>query len=516
MDMPWRVLIGLLLLALACSASAQQHSDRLAHIRILHYNDFHAHNLPEIEKNGDSIGGSVTLKSYIDHFKGELLNREHLEGDHLETIVLNAGDEFQGSPICSITQGASQIELLNAIHPDYLTLGNHEFDYGWDTLQARLKKIRGVEILCSNLWSNTSNKPVVAPWKIWSKPGYPAIGIIGGITEDLPNLTMPQNLKGIRVHSLAASVRQAINEMQALASPPDLFLALTHNGVDADSALAIDVPQLAVIVGGHSHTALQQPLHIGKTTIVQAGSFGKYLGILDITYDSLALHLISAEDHLELLEAGRYPIDTIVQKIVDRQEFGIRSYLDVPIATLTEAWDLGSPERNAAKWAADITREIAHADIAFINTGSVRKNLHKGAITRRDLWEVFPFDNRLATGIVRGDTLLSMLKHQWSNYEDIDGHRRPELMQIGGMSYRVDAAGVYNVRIAGKPLDKKRYYRFATNEYVASKMSALFGSKARKIICTIQSTVLRDAYLLAAEREKTLHTVSDVRITLRR
>ena len=108
---------------------------------ILHWNDFHSQNLPYQVKaknratNTDTtfmVGGSATLSSYIKKYKTESPN----------VILLNAGDDFQGSPISAITKGRSQIELMNLLNPDVMELGNHDFDYGRDQLSEYLKSVR--------------------------------------------------------------------------------------------------------------------------------------------------------------------------------------------------------------------------------------------------------------------------------------------------------------------------------------------------------------------------------------
>jgi 2',3'-cyclic-nucleotide 2'-phosphodiesterase (5'-nucleotidase family) len=127
-------------------------------ILILHWNDFHSQNIPMRSICADTpcyVGGTASLLGLINKFRKEQKN----------VLVLNAGDDFQGTPVSSLTKGRSQIELMNIINPDAMTLGNHEFDYGRESLEENLK-IAKFEIVCANLWDKRKGKLFVKPYII--------------------------------------------------------------------------------------------------------------------------------------------------------------------------------------------------------------------------------------------------------------------------------------------------------------------------------------------------------------
>ncbi|MDH7516217.1 MAG: metallophosphatase, partial [Bacteroidota bacterium] len=246
-------------------ASAQSKDTGLVALTILHYNDFHSQNLPfSVTKSGTGeakqtiqVGGAAALKAYADRYRHEKPN----------TLLLHAGDDFQGTPVCSITRGRSQCEILELIQPDAMTLGNHEFDYGREWLKTLLPLVT-FPIVSANLFDSANGVPFVPRYRVIQRGGL-TIGVIGLAPVDLHRLTLRENVRGIQVLETDTAVRRAMEDVRRHFGA-DVIIVLSHMGIEEDTALARRVPGIDLIVGGHSHTALFRPIRIGGTTVVQA------------------------------------------------------------------------------------------------------------------------------------------------------------------------------------------------------------------------------------------------------
>ncbi|CUS97454.1 bifunctional metallophosphatase/5'-nucleotidase [Candidatus Kryptobacter tengchongensis] len=325
-------------------------SQNLEKILILHWNDFHSQNIPMRSICGDStcyIGGIANLLGLINKFRNEEKN----------VLVLNAGDDFQGTPISSLTKGRSQIELMNLINPDAMTLGNHEFDYGRDALEENLK-IAKFEVISANLWDKRKGKLFVKPY-IVKKLGKAKIGVIGLITPELFKLSLKENLKDLELLNTERVLKQYINELKNK-EKVDLIIALTHIGVNEDSILATKFPEIKIIIGGHSHTVLQEPKIVNNVIICQAGSRGEYLGYLEVSIDLDGDSVYSYKGKLiRVINGIVKPDETALKKVEELEKMVDKEFGQV-IGKLEVDWKRNFyGESNLGNWEADVMREFA-------------------------------------------------------------------------------------------------------------------------------------------------------------
>ncbi|MHB1051289.1 MAG: bifunctional metallophosphatase/5'-nucleotidase [Bacteroidota bacterium] len=471
---------------------------------ILHWNDFHSQNLPfqvrsrNRSTNSDTaylVGGSATLASYI---------QKHHRGDSV-TLVLNAGDDFQGSPISTITKGSSQIQLLNLLKPDALTLGNHEFDYGYQSLTEVMKSAQ-FPIVSANLVHTKSPESYVKKYIIKSV-GTIRVAVVGLMTTELPTLSLPKNIDGLKVQSLSETINALVPELRSQGA--DIIVALTHQGVTEDSLLAVLSPDIDVIVGGHSHTPLFRPKYVNGILIAQAGSRGRWLGKIDLTIDVQRDTVVrSSSDLIECRTADILPDPIVAAKVNELEQLADTEMNEV-IAELNTDWKRSSRgESNIGNWISDAMRSYAKTDVAFQNSGGIRKEVLAGNLTVRDFWEISPFSNTLVTFSVDGRMLRSMLAHQVS----VNG----DLCQISGLSYvyvvKNGARSLHTVKIGAKPLDEKKTYSIVTNNYVAAQSKKYFGVELSESQIVPMNVIDRDILIEAAKAQKTITSVIDNRI----
>jgi 5'-nucleotidase/UDP-sugar diphosphatase len=498
------LLIALVLWSGACSSSRPDGSGHVP-LTILHWNDFHARNVPhEVERldtaTGErirySVGGTANLIGYMNaHGRGQA-----------NVLVLNAGDDFQGSPISAITKGRSQIELMNIINPDVMVLGNHEFDYGHQNLRENIS-ISAFPIIAANLYDSLRASTFVPPATVKKLDGLTA-GIIGLLPPDLPTLSLKSSLEGLGMLPIDSVV---VYHMQRLRNDHNvnLIIVLSHMGVQQDTALARRVDGIDVIIGGHTHLALHTPLIVNRTIICQAGQWGRYLGKLQLVVDTRGDSVLSHSGQLIETLLGKVPVDSVAltralafEKLVDDE-------LNTVIGTLEKdwvrAWD---GESNIGNWQADAMRDFAGADIAFMNSGGIRKNMWAGPITKRDMWEINPFGNTFVTFAVTGATLTRMLEWQAA----VKG----EPMQVSGLRYsydplRPEGARLVDVTVAGRPINPERRYTIVTNNYVAGHLDKLLGME-EDVEITDLGVVDRDVFIDYVQRQQSIRSELDGRI----
>lgn len=270
---------GLLSALVIISCSLDANARKLV---ILHTNDTHSQ-IEEI-RSGNGIGkGGI-------HQRAEFFAKIKAENENV--LILDAGDYNQGTPYFTIFKGDLEVQVMNELGYEVVTLGNHEFDNGLDELARRLKNARYTTVCANYDFTDTPLRDIVKPYVIIERGGL-KIGIFG-ITTDLKTLVAKQNIKGM-VYKDAYQVTDATalklrNELGC-----DLVIALTHIGYSgypdqlSDINLAQKTENVDIIIGGHSHTFLKSEKiyknRAGKdVVIVQAGAQGEYVGQLEIEY----------------------------------------------------------------------------------------------------------------------------------------------------------------------------------------------------------------------------------------
>jgi 5'-nucleotidase / UDP-sugar diphosphatase len=501
---PRIILHALIIVLSALPAVAQQAVD----ITILHYNDFHAQNVPvnmTIEdENGEKqkvqVGGSAVLKAYVDGIRATTSN----------VILLHAGDDVQGTPISSLTNGRSQFELLELMQPDAMTLGNHEFDHGTDNLRSLLTTVT-FPIISANLWDKARGAPFVPRYRILRLRGI-SVGVIGLAPADLPALTMRENVRDLDVLDPAMAVRQAIKEIERNFNV-NVIMVLSHMGLDADSALAEHVDGIDVIVGGHSHTVLETPRSVNGTIIAQAGYRGQWLGRIDASVDPVSGTIRTYQGRLIPTRTDAVVPDAVVAAKVAELEALVDAGLGEQIAVLEEDWiRIFDGECSVGNWQTDVMRDFGKADIAFQNIGGIRKDMQKGPLTLRDMWEISPFGNEFVTFSVTGAQLLDMLRYQ--------ARSSNEFCQVSGVRYvydfTADPDAALRAEVAGNPVDPARIYRIVTNGYVGGHLHDVFGLPERDIVISpvFPAAVDRDVFIDYARRQGRITGGIEGRITI--
>ncbi len=249
----------------------------------------------------------------------------------------------------------------------------------------------------------------------------------------------------------------------------DLLILLTHNGVEDDRELARRLAGVGVdvIVGGHSHTRLEEPELVEGILIVQAGSAWANLGRLDLAVEED--RVVRYAGRLVTLWADGAEAEPGLTRVVRKYSERMDREFKREIGTLVTDWRRGRGETNIGDWLADRIRERAGADVSLVNSGTIRKNLNAGPITALDIHEILPFSNTLVTLVLTGEQLATVVQRN-ADHQVSGGHG---ILQVSGVEYEFrsradgETAEVLEIAVGGRPLDTAGSYRVAMPDFVA-------------------------------------------------
>jgi 2',3'-cyclic-nucleotide 2'-phosphodiesterase (5'-nucleotidase family) len=249
---------------------------------------------------------------------------------------------------------------------------------------------------------------------------------------------------------------------------------LSHIGVDADRELAKKFPEVNIFVGGHSHTALREPIKENRSIIVQAGSRGQYVGELELNIDLDGDSLISYSGKLIETKNNQITPDPTILKQVEIMEAPVATKYAETIGVVRKDWHAHDRKNNnLAAFEAEVFREDLGADIGIMNYGGLRKSLAAGNITMRDVYEINPFGNEMIKFTMTGTELKSAL--EWM----FDG-KNGESCEFSGLYCCIDTSAKAGSRISGllvngNKINSEKEYIVSTNIFVAEHLHGIFG-----------------------------------------
>lgn len=375
----------LLPLVLLC-ASLASGQDQIRTVTILHSNDIHAHLSPL--ENGN--GGFAYLASVIRH------EREDCTG----CLLLNAGDVVQGSPVSSMFQGLPVFEIANLFHFDAGTLGNHDFDYGWE--QARkFMEVANYPIAVSNIVDGGGRLFARQPYVVLLANGV-RVAVVGAMTDTLDTLTFPQARGPWHTVSLVDTVRRYATEARSRA---DLTVVVAHITNNEEAALLALGPLVPVIVSGHEHQGMPEPKTKDGRLVVRAKAYGEELGRLELQVNVTRKSVASWRWKKLGVDSRTVVPAPDVAAEVKLWEGKVSHIVDQPLATAEREFSRADVKLLIER----AMREQTHSDFAFMNAGGVRDILPKGQLLVRHVWNVMPFDNQVVVGKFKGRDLPAVV-----------------------------------------------------------------------------------------------------------
>ena len=447
-------------------------------LTLLHMNDFHSRHeavdgraLSCGPDRDGCFGGSARLATAIK------AQRAAAEADGRAVLLLDAGDQFQGSLFYTAHQGMAELAVMHAIGTDAMAVGNHEFDNGPETL-GRFAAAARFPVLSANV--DAAAEPALAgrlrPYALFDRAGL-RVAVVGLTTRETLLSSSPG--PNIRIGDATAALTEAATAARAAGA--ELVVALSHLGVVADGGL--DVPGVAAIVGGHSHTLLSnvEPGALGPhpmvapsgALVVQAGAYGRYLGRLDLDLaaDGRVLAYGGECRHVGL----DLPEDAAVAAVVAQYAAPLLNVRRREIAVLPNEFSVASCRVSQCafgQFVAGTLLAAAHgADVAIMNGGGLRTGLRAGPVTLGDVLDALPFGNTLAT-VTLDRSRPAGRNRAWS------GPRRPRRLPADGggapglerpaAGWRPDhgTGGAAGRTAPGRRSIPNRHYLVATNNFI--------------------------------------------------
>jgi len=320
----------------------------------------------------------------------------------------------------------------------------------------------------------TDGKRLLTPYSIKEVDGF-KIGIFGLATPETTYKTHPKNVEGL---TFVDPVEEAKVMVAELKGKVDVIVALAHLGMDKSSQdtsikLAQAVPEIDLIVDGHSHTTLKDGMMVGNTLIASAGEYDKNLGAIQLTFEGKKL--IAKKAGLVTKEETEWIADdkdvlNLVNGIKTEQGKVLSQVIGKTAVKLDgEREQVRKGETNLGNLIADAMISVSGADAAITNGGGIRASIEAGDITKGQIITVLPFGNYIVTKKVKGADIKSALELGVKPYPEENG----AFPHVSGMTYTIDPsklAGekVTSILIKGQPLDINQDYVLATNDFMAA------------------------------------------------
>jgi 5'-nucleotidase len=397
--MPPRLLATCAALALTTTPALADFTLHVLHVNDLHsriesINKFDSTCNAEAEAKGECFGGVARLFTQV------IALRDQIRAAGGNVIVLDAGDQFQGSLMYTTYKGAVEAEMMQKIGFDAMALGNHEFDDGPDGLAMFLDKVTfpvisgNLDLTRSNLVNGRVQNHVVLD------VGGEKIGLVSALATDTVETSSPG--EAVIFQDEIDSLRADVAELTAAGVTK--IIALNHVGVQKDMDIAGAVPGLDAVIGGHSHTlmsntvegAMKYPTMVGAVPVAQAYAYSKYLGHLVLTFDD-AGNVTQATGDTILLDAAVTPDTGVLARIAELagpiEELKSRVVAETPAAIDGDRAMCRAQECAMGNLIADAMLARVKdqgIEIAIQNGGGIRASIDAGPVTMGEVLTVLP------------------------------------------------------------------------------------------------------------------------------
>ena len=434
------MVLSLTVTSFAADTAADAKAEMAGKTVILHTNDVH---------------GAVEGYAYIAQLKADY------EAKGAEVILVDAGDYSQGTTYVSSTKGADAVTMMNAAGYDVVTLGNHEFDYGYAQLKENMSKAK-FKVVCADVFNEDGTPIFDANYTYTTKSGV-KVGFFGMETPETQTKANPTKIKGLTFATNDAFTKAAADQVEAL-KDADVVICLAHLGVDGESKpyrstdLYAAVKGIDFIIDGHSHTVMTKGEN--GEPIQSTGTAFANIGVIVIDD---ATKKIESNSLFEIKEdtAKDATVAAAAQKIIDRidKEYGavfaksevVLNGAKAPNGNRDSETNNGDLITDAMVWKILQDKESLTVDadhvVALTNGGGIRKAINPGDVTKKNINEVLPFGNTVVTIYITGAELLEALEASTYCTPDAIGG----FPQVSGINYTISTAVAYDANAETYP-----------------------------------------------------------------
>jgi 2',3'-cyclic-nucleotide 2'-phosphodiesterase (5'-nucleotidase family) len=481
----FKLTILVIILAMIFPATAFGDS-HLVQVTLLHTNDFHG----RLETDYRGRGGAAYLASVVNDLRAAV-GAENV-------VLIDAGDEYFAAPaISQLLMGESTVDIFNLLGYDLATFGNHEFDKGQTILADRVTQSTypwlGANVVLEGTdWELPVWAQAYTTITVGSAPNQAVLGVIGVATEETPEVTLKGTTDGLVFKDLSETILHYYDEVMAVS---DALVVVAHMGTEDSGpyeglkTVAQDLidagKPVDLMIGGHQHQALEAPEYVGSTAIVSAGYYGRWLGQVDVTIDTVTGKVTIDNYQLNTIN-NELPADPTIEARVAYWSDIVAPQVNQPVGKtnidLVDDYNnesiMGDIVTDSMLWKADgyDDGEVnGSVDIAFTNPGGLRADIliPEGAelpytVTWGMTFDVLPFGNTLYMMDLTGAQIQTLLDQSANLYKGI--------LQTSGASWywyndcgcdTPTSWGAYGVEVDGEPLDRDTVYRVVTNNFLA-------------------------------------------------
>lgn len=444
----------------ACQGGKGQADSPSDHLVILHTNDTHS----SIQPDRHDRGGIARRKVLIDSVR-----EANKEGN---VMLVDAGDAVQGSLYYTLFKGEVERRLMNELGYDIQILGNHEFDMGMDELARQWRQVKATRLSSNYSFDGTPLQGLFVPSVMKEFSGH-KVGFIG-INLNPEGIIVAENSKGVRYEDAIEAANREAADLKARGA--EMVIAVSHIGYDMDGLpddvmLAGKSKDIDIIIGGHSHTAIDpskaEPAWLVKNAdgrdvaVVQTGANGVNLGEVDINLATgkINARLIPVDARLDAR------VDSAFVGIIDTYSHSVDSVRNLVIGRSPYEFERKSPEmlNLLSDFVLEAGSDIAGkpADLSIMNKGGIRNSLAAGEITKGEIIDIAPFNNSIVVLDITGKDLLENLGIMAA--QEGNGVSRNVRVLYDPATKQINSA-----TINGTPIDPDRHYRLATIDYLAA------------------------------------------------
>jgi len=425
----------ILCILLQFNAKAQQLKTEVI---ILHCNDIHA-----------AIDQFPKLATVVQDFRAKNKN----------VLLISDGDLFSGNPFVDKCEdrGFPIIDLMNYLKFDLSELGNHEFDYGQDILNQRIKQAN-FPFICSNVKNISGSLVDLKPYynfRFLDSIDISFVGFLETENDGFPS-SHPKNLKGLEFYN-AMDYAQNFGYLK---NNSECLIALNHLGIEVDTVFAKKYNIFDIIIGGHSHTVINNQLVVNNSVIAQTGSSLKNVGVIKLTFTDYKLsgienYLINLQNY-EVSDSAKY-LNEIIAKYKENK------YLNETAGnTETDIKDndeLGS-------FFTDAVRNYTKSDISFQNNGGLRVPvIAKGEIFNHQIYALDPFGNYVVTIEMTVPQIKKFIENSYKSKNKIE-------LQVSGITYNIttnsenEFVDIELYDLKNKLIKDKKSFSVSMNTYI--------------------------------------------------
>ncbi len=446
----------------------------------------------------DYIMGMPVMKSVVDSLRKEKSS----------SLLLDGGDMFHGTNEANIEKGQGVVEIANQMGYTAMTIGNHDFNFGLDRLME-ISSCLNFPMLTANIYKE--GKPLFKEYEI-VEVGGKKIGIFGLTVEDALSFTNSRDTKGVTIES---PIKCAEKTVSVLKKQTDAIILISHLGDENDKKLIDKVAGIDLILCGHNHFAYKKADKYKDTYLVEAGGYSTHVGLAKMYFKNGSVKKVVWSLH-RTKDSSK--ADKKAKEIADKYEAIAMKDAQIKVGQTMVKLDgirfhLRSQETNFGNLLADAMKDIGNADIALMNGGGIRESIPQGEINLYKIGKSLPFVNSLVTVEMSGEKIHSCLERGIRQYPNSGSNGG--FLQVSGMSFTFDASKpvgqrVTSVLVNGKPLDNKKYYKVATNDYLYNGGDNYEEIKDSKLIS--KGTLLKDILAEYIRKKGTINPKVEGRI----